>query len=213
MHHLDHPNCSLSHKPLGGDNYNHRQLSVEVSLVTKYKLGFVRGTCKRPEAGSVLGLQWDRCNSMMISWLLHSVLFEIEKSVEYCSTTTDICDELSQCFGQPNGAKVFQTQRELCQISQGSLSISASFTKLKKMWDEYSSMMQMPPCSCGSIKSLGEFLQNQRLMQFRMVLMTHIVWLGEYPNDETIPLCLSSVSAYSAGREAKGYWEYSYDPT
>ncbi|KAL9259860.1 hypothetical protein AKJ16_DCAP08654 [Drosera capensis] len=39
LHHSDHPNCSLSHKLLDEDNYNHWQRSVEVSLVAKNKLG------------------------------------------------------------------------------------------------------------------------------------------------------------------------------
>ncbi|KAL9264928.1 FLX-like 1-like protein [Drosera capensis] len=72
LHHSDHTNFSLSHKLLDGDNYNHWKRSVEVSLLTKNKLGLVRGSWKCPKSDSPQYLQWNRCNSIVISWLLYS---------------------------------------------------------------------------------------------------------------------------------------------
>lgn len=98
---------------------------MEVSLLTKNRLGFVKGTTKKPDQDSPFLPQWERCNNMVISWLLHSVSNEIAKSIIYCEYASEIWDELEERFGQTNGAKIFQVQRDLCQISQGSLSVWA----------------------------------------------------------------------------------------
>lgn len=45
LHHSDHPTTFCSSKLLDGENLNHWQRVVEVSLLAKNKLGFVKGTC------------------------------------------------------------------------------------------------------------------------------------------------------------------------
>ncbi|KAL9251944.1 hypothetical protein AKJ16_DCAP00494 [Drosera capensis] len=122
LHHSDHPNCSLASKPLYGDNYGHWRHAVEVSLLSKKKkkkktnkLGFVKSTTKKPTDESGKVLQWERCNNMVISWLLHSVGNEITESVVYCETAAEISEELEKRFGQANGARIFQKQGHLIE--------------------------------------------------------------------------------------------------
>lgn len=80
LHHSDHPNYSISSKPLDEDNYNHWRRAVEVSLMAKNKLGIVKGTCKSPDPSSPQHALWERCNNTMISWLLHSISSDIAES-------------------------------------------------------------------------------------------------------------------------------------
>lgn len=107
---------------------------------------------------------------MVISWLLHSVTNDIAESVVYCQSASAIWDELEQRFGQASGARIFQVQRELCQISQGSISVSSYFTKIKRFWDEYGALIKIPTCNCGAGKEIVALLQSQKLMQFLMGL-------------------------------------------
>lgn len=57
-------------------------------------------------------------------------------------------------------------------ISQGNLkpSILAYFTKIKKLWDEYTTLVNIPVCSCGSSQQMAKLIKNQQLMQFLMGL-------------------------------------------
>jgi len=80
LHPSDHPNCSLASEPLTGLNYGQWKRSCEVSLVSKHKLGFVNGSCAKPATGPLIS-QWERCNAMVISWLLHSIRKDIGTSV------------------------------------------------------------------------------------------------------------------------------------
>jgi len=181
LHPSDHPNCSLSSELLAGTNYPQWKRSCEVSLLSKHKLGFVTGSCAKPATGPLTS-QWERCNAMVISWLLHSIKKDIATSVLFCSTAKQIWDELELRYGQSQGIKIFQVQREINNLSQGSLSVSDYFTKCKILWDEYATLVTIPTCStaeCPVGSATMKLLENQRLVQFLMGLNgTYVVVRG-----------------------------------
>jgi len=76
LHPSDNPNNVLVNEVLNGGNYGHWRKSMEIALIFKNKLGFVLGTCTKPGPTSpmaALADQWDRCDKMVISWLINTV--------------------------------------------------------------------------------------------------------------------------------------------
>ena len=43
-------------------------------------------------------------------------------------------------YDQTNGAKLYQIQREINELSQGTLDVTAYYTKMKKLWEELSTL-------------------------------------------------------------------------
>jgi len=84
--------------------------SMEIALIAKNKLGFVLGTCTAPAANTSLFEQWNRCDKMVISWLLHNVEKTISDSILFSSSSRQIWIDLQQQFGQSNGTKFFQVK-------------------------------------------------------------------------------------------------------
>ncbi|GAB4853911.1 hypothetical protein Ancab_040608 [Ancistrocladus abbreviatus] len=115
LHHSDSPGTQLVSRLLEGSNYGHWCRAIIVALTAKKKLGFVLGTCKRPEADQLLQNQWDTCNSMVTSWLLNALKPKIAESVMYAMITAKIWRELKQRFGQPSGTKIFN-YKESCVV-------------------------------------------------------------------------------------------------
>lgn len=72
LHSSDNPNNILVNELLNGKNYGTWKKSVEIALIAKNKLGFVLGTCSKPDATSPMLNQWNRCDKMVIFWLLHA---------------------------------------------------------------------------------------------------------------------------------------------
>jgi len=189
LHPSDHPSCGLALEPLTGSNYSQWKRSYDLSLVSKNKLGFVNGSCAKPATGPLVS-QWELCNAMVISWLLHSIRQDIATSVLFCSTAKQIWEELELRYGQSQGTKIFQVQREMNNLSQGSLSVSEYFTKCKILWDEYAALVTIPACphaECPIGSTTYKLLENQQLIQFLMglndvyvvvrgnILMTHLM--------------------------------------
>ena len=60
-------------------NYQSWSKSVMYALIAEKKIGFIDGTIEEPsqDANSTEFELWNQCNSMIISWLTHSVEADI----------------------------------------------------------------------------------------------------------------------------------------
>jgi len=145
----DNPSNALVSNLLDVQNYGHWRKTIEIALIAKNKIGFVRGTYKKPNLDSPLANQWERRDKMIISWLINSVIKTISDSVLFSNSSAHIWKQLELRYGQVDRTKIFQIQRDLCSISQGNMSIVDYYIRLKLLWDDYNSLIIIPPCSCG----------------------------------------------------------------
>uniref|UniRef100_A0A7C8YFA1 Retrotransposon Copia-like N-terminal domain-containing protein n=1 Tax=Opuntia streptacantha TaxID=393608 RepID=A0A7C8YFA1_OPUST len=91
---------------------------MEVSLIGKNKLQFVHGTIARPDSTNpTMQAQWDRCDNMVLAWLMHAVIKNILDSIMFPATSHDAWMELEQRYGQAHGTRVFEVQLDLCSTS------------------------------------------------------------------------------------------------
>ncbi|RVW84809.1 Retrovirus-related Pol polyprotein from transposon RE1 [Vitis vinifera] len=170
LHHSDHPGMVLVSKVLEGDNYITWSRAMRISLSAKDKIGFVTGSIKPPSSTDDSFPSWQRCNDMVISWLLNSIHPDIASSVIYAKTTSEIWADLRERFSQGNDSRIYQIKRDIVEHRQGQQSISVYYTKLKAFWDELSSYHEVLSCSCGGLEKLKERDEKERVMQFLMGL-------------------------------------------
>ncbi|XP_050156214.1 uncharacterized protein LOC126630108 [Malus sylvestris] len=152
LHHSDHPNLVLVSKKLNGDNYTTWARGIHISLSVKNKLGFITGDIEEPSSSEDPDTHaaWRCCNDMILSWLLHSLKPELVESVLFSTTAQAVWDDLCERFSQSNIPRIFQLNRELATISQGTSFVSAYFTRLKGLWDELASYNEHCTCSYGA---------------------------------------------------------------
>jgi len=113
LHPSDNPNNILV------KNYGHWKKAMEVALIAKNKLGFALGTCAKPSVGSPLAGHWDRCDKMVISWIMNAVIKDIGRA--YCSLPqlTQSGYNLSKGLGK--------------RMEQGSLRFNESYAPFHKI--------------------------------------------------------------------------------
>ncbi|KAL2243457.1 UNVERIFIED_CONTAM: hypothetical protein Sindi_0463700 [Sesamum indicum] len=114
--------------------------------------------------------QWDKADSMVISWILNSISRDIVESFMYTNTSRELWIELENRYGQSNGPMECKIKKELGALSQGSLTVFAYFSKLKKLWDELASIMYTPKCTCGAAKENTDIKNHDQTIQFLMGL-------------------------------------------
>ena len=107
---------------------------------------------------------------MVMSWILNVVSRNIADSIIYAKTARQMWIELEERFGQVNGAKLYQVQKDMCNVSQGNDDISTYFTKVKSLWDELDDLDAFPACTCSSAEKVVKREQNKKLLQFLMGL-------------------------------------------
>ncbi|CAL9031134.1 unnamed protein product [Prunus brigantina] len=172
IHSSDHPGLLLVSKKLNGDNYATWQRSMVIALTAKNKIGFVDGCIEQPSSTkkSDEHTLWDRCDKMVLSWLLNSVDSDLADSVVYAATAREIWQDFEDRFSQGNAPRIFQIQKMIVSHTQGTMSVSLYYTKLKALWDELASYNLSPTCSCGGMKTYNEQKDRDHIMQFLMSL-------------------------------------------
>ncbi|XP_071695508.1 uncharacterized protein [Rutidosis leptorrhynchoides] len=80
-----HPSDTTSGTPIisiklkGTENYNIWSRSMLLAVSTKNKLGFISGSCVKSTTDIALASQWDRCNIVVLSWMLGTLSEEFLK--------------------------------------------------------------------------------------------------------------------------------------
>lgn len=170
----DSPGMNLINTNFDGTSFGNWRRGVLISLSAKNKLGFINSTCPIPQNDSKLLVQWQRCNDMVLAWLLNSLSKEIAESVIYSQTVVELWDELEERYGQADGTKLFQLQRELNNMNQGSYDVAGYFNKLKKIWDQMKELNTFMTCTCeckcGAKSHNHKVNEDQKLIQFLMEL-------------------------------------------
>ncbi|XP_060216451.1 uncharacterized protein LOC132643935 [Lycium barbarum] len=157
------PSSQLVSIPFNGTGFVHWRSSMVTSLTPKNKLGLITGKIAQLDTNSPLYSFWERCNDMVKAWIINSLTRDIAISVMCLPTAKEVWSDINDRFGQSNGSKYIQIQREISSASQSSSAITTYFTKMRSLWDKLSSAYVSPTCSCGA---LPKFIEDQHLFQF-----------------------------------------------
>ncbi|GLT70744.1 hypothetical protein SLA2020_428040 [Shorea laevis] len=143
---------------------------MSMALSTKNKLGFIDGSLPKPNESDAEFLAWNRCNNMVLSWILNSVSQEISSSIIYIDSAEEMWNDIKERFSQQNGPRIFQLQKSISALSQDNHSVSSYFTSLKGLWDELNNYRPFPLCSCGASRTILEYQHREYVFQFLMGL-------------------------------------------
>ncbi|XP_075099347.1 uncharacterized protein LOC142176162 [Nicotiana tabacum] len=149
----DTPSSSLiSIKLTGHENYALWNRSMRVSLLSKSKLGFVDGRYTKDKFPSSLHELWEKCNVIILSWIMNPVSNEFLSGMVYTSSAQKVWADLRESF------------------DKGISSVLVYFSKLKELWAEFDALMPCPSCGREDSKRYAEHFGNHRLLQFLMGL-------------------------------------------
>ncbi|KAH0781337.1 hypothetical protein KY290_000935 [Solanum tuberosum] len=152
------------------ENYPLWREAMQLSLLTRNKLGFVDGSVTRDTFGKTYELLWDRCNAIVTSWIMNNVSRDLINGVLFRSSAHTIWEDLREGFDKIIASRMFSLHKLIFTLTQGTLPVSIYYSKLKDLRDEYDSLMSPPCCNCVKSKEYAAQLQYQRLLQFLMGL-------------------------------------------
>ncbi|CAM8920521.1 unnamed protein product [Rhodiola kirilowii] len=157
---------SLVTQPLVGDkNYLNWRKSMEMALGIKMKLGFVRGEFPRP-VDAYQGVRWDKCNNVVLSWIINSVSPEIGSSLIHSTDCMSAWEDLEERFSGTNDFTVFSIQQEISMLMQEDKSIAQYYNKLIQLWGDEDALTVETACELGS-RCMARRYSNDRKMRDR----------------------------------------------
>lgn len=131
-----------------------------LSLTSKNKQGFVDESCKKDSLNSTLHTLWDRCNALVLSWIVNSVSKELVSRILYSRSAHSVWMDFKERFDKINGPRVYLLHQKISTLKQGTSSTASYFTHLKMLWEEYSSIVEQDLCGCPKNKN---YLRNRRI--------------------------------------------------
>jgi len=154
----------------GSENYSVWSRSMRIAILGRNKLGFIDGRCRKENFGPNLSDLWERCNAIVLSWIMNCVSKELLSGIVYSSDVCAVWNDLKERFDKADGSRIFQLHREIATMSQGTSSISEYFTRLRLRWAEFDSLALFPDCNCAGSRGFRDFMNRQKLLQFLMGL-------------------------------------------
>ncbi|XP_071708728.1 uncharacterized protein [Rutidosis leptorrhynchoides] len=131
-------------KLTGTENYRVWSCAMTLALQTKNKMGFVNGKVKRDKTNAILGNQWDRCNSVVLSWILGTISEELYLGQVYSTIASEVWTELKETYDKVDGAVIFNLHKKINSITQNGSSLSEYYHTLNSLWKQFDAMVHIP---------------------------------------------------------------------
>ncbi|GKB30445.1 ribonuclease H-like domain-containing protein, partial [Tanacetum coccineum] len=159
-------------KLTGCENYRVWANAMKIGLQARNKMCFVDGTCDKSAYASsaVLSNQWDRCNAVVLSWLLNSISEDLYLSHVYSENAAEVWKELKDTYDKLDGSILFNLIQKINNFKQNGLPVSEYYHKLNSLWREFDMLTKFSPCTCNARTESGKHHQLMKLMQFLMGL-------------------------------------------
>lgn len=100
LHPSDYPRQMQVNDALSDKNYADWVQEMENFLFAKNKIGFVDGSIEKPDKSSKDYMAWMRVDAMIKGLLTTAMEKEIQSSVKYASTTSEMWLDLRERFGK-----------------------------------------------------------------------------------------------------------------
>ncbi|KAM0003129.1 putative RNA-directed DNA polymerase [Helianthus debilis subsp. tardiflorus] len=154
----------------GTENYSVWSSAMKLALEAKNKYVFIDGKCVKSANDSVLASQWDRCNSVVLTWLLNSISEELFLGQVFSKLASEVWTDLKESFYRVDGSVVYDLYKKINSVSQNGTTVAEYYNKLTTMWKQFDAMLHLPTCSCQAAKDFNDFSTLIKLMQFLMGL-------------------------------------------
>ena len=79
---------------------------MRMALLSKNKLKFIDGSIQIPAKEDPSFQVWERCNTMVTSWLYRAVIPSIAESISWLDNALDVWNDLKERFSQGDAFRI-----------------------------------------------------------------------------------------------------------
>ncbi|XP_069155831.1 uncharacterized protein [Solanum lycopersicum] len=116
----------------GSGNYSVWSRSMRIAILGRNKLGLIDGKCRKDGFGPNLTDLWERCNAIVLSWIMNCVSKELLGGIVYSTDACSVWGDLKERFDKTDGSRIFQLHREIVTLVQESRGF-VEFMKQQKL--------------------------------------------------------------------------------
>lgn len=98
LNNSDNSGNPLVSSTLNDNNYRTCLWTMKIAQRAKVKLDFVDGSIKKPARNSTDFSNWERADSMVMTWIINAIDPNMHGSISHASTTCEIWIDLEEIF-------------------------------------------------------------------------------------------------------------------
>ncbi len=152
---------------LDGKNYFLWASYVKIFLEGQELWGYIDGSITKPTAGSTSS-KWTTNNAKIKTWLMESVEASIAINLSPLQNAKDMWDFLARIYRVTNKARLYQLEKDLNSLSQGSKSIQEFYSTMMLLWNEMD--MMDTDIAEAALTTIVKMRQSSRMRHFLMKL-------------------------------------------
>ena len=163
----DNPNLKITTSLFNGHNFLAWSQSVTLFLKGRGKMGYVNGRIKAPNTEDTTYDKWEMENSIVMTWLVHSMIPEIGKGFLDMATAQDIWETMANTYSRKgNSAQIFELRRLIGRSEQGELSVLQYFTSLSTNWKRLDHLLDYKPICPTDSTAYNKLVAEERIFKF-----------------------------------------------
>ncbi|GJV79312.1 putative RNA-directed DNA polymerase [Tanacetum coccineum] len=124
----------IGFKHEGTENYKVWKAAIPIAIHTKNKLGFINGKIPRPIEEGFMQEQWDRCNSVVLNWILGYVSQDVFMGQVFSKNAKTVWDELEETYSKQDAFVIFNMHYKIHSLSQSGSALSKYYHKFNALW-------------------------------------------------------------------------------
>ncbi|CAN1127578.1 hypothetical protein LINPERHAP2_LOCUS4126 [Linum perenne] len=133
---------------LSNDNYHVWSRAFSIALSIKNKMMFVDGSFPAPDPDDPTFTAWNRCNFVVLSYILNTVSEDIAQSLIAYDNRAALWKDMKQRFSQCVAIHIADIQARISACDQGTNTVSQYYTNLKVLWEELLQYQPIPAYDC-----------------------------------------------------------------
>ncbi|GJS30996.1 ribonuclease H-like domain-containing protein [Tanacetum coccineum] len=158
------------------ENYRIWASAFTLALQARNKFSFVDGTCLKETYvnSDVLSAQWDRCNAIVLTWIMNYVSQDVYMGLVYSNNAATVWSELESTYDKVDGSVIFNLLKKINNVKQGGSSVVDYYHRLNSLWREFDALTKLPKCVCEvkcSCATSSELILHKKLMKLMQFLM------------------------------------------
>lgn len=153
-------------KLLGTENFAEWSRDMKIALLAKNKFGIVDGSVPRPNPNSSLFAHWQRCNAVVLGWLLSSLSPEIYKTFTYSTDARQVWDHLQQKYRHVGLMEIAEVQRDIASTTQHGEPIDNYVFRLERLWNRQDSFIAINHPALIDLPLFRLYQEHMRIFEF-----------------------------------------------
>nr|GEU80018.1 ribonuclease H-like domain-containing protein [Tanacetum cinerariifolium] len=156
----------------GPENYRIWASAMKLALQARNKYAFMDGFYVKSaySTSNVLSTQWDRCNDVVLTWIMNFVSADVYMGLVYSVDDATVWKDLKSTYDKVDGSIIFNLLHKFSCLKQGGSSLAEYYHKLNSLWREFDALTKPPTCVYDANKELETHNKLMKLMQFFMRL-------------------------------------------